>query len=430
MQSKALRFPATMNRAIFLFLIFLLASVIAPARLQGQRFQVLLTFNGANGALPEAKLIRDGAGNLYGTTSEGGTGVCSNYGCGTAFKLDKTGQQVWLHSFNTKNGRTPAAGLLRDTSGNLYGTTVEGGDTTCFSLGCGTIFKLNPTGTEKLLYSFTGTPDGWFPQAPLVEDPEGNFYSTTDLGGSAGGYGAVVKLDSTGGETILHSFAGPPGGGGDGAYSYEGVIRDATGNLYGVTFEGGAYCCGSVYRIDTTGAETLLYSFTGGSDGSGPDSALLLDGAGNLYGTAGYGGNLSCGGGSGCGVIFELSPSVDGGWVETTLYTFCSLPGCADGQNPGGSLAQDSAGNLYGVTHFGGGSNKCVGGCGAVFRLSPSGAETILHSFTRGPDGGNPAAGVVLDGVGNLYGTAGQGGDLKCANGNGKGCGVVFKLRP
>jgi uncharacterized repeat protein (TIGR03803 family) len=202
----------TTPKIIFAIAMLSLASVTTQIT-HAQTFKVLHTFDGANGALPLAQLTRDAAGNLYGTTSEGGKGVCSNYGCGTAFELNAAGQQVWLHSFNEKNGREPA-GLLRSPAGNLYGTTVEGGDTTCFSQGCGTVFKLNRAGNETLLYSFTGTPDGWFPGALLVEDAAGNLYGTTSLGGVSGGYGTVFQLDTAGSQTILHSFTGPPGGGG------------------------------------------------------------------------------------------------------------------------------------------------------------------------------------------------------------------------
>src|SRR5271170_6430702 len=338
-----------------IFVTLLLASTLVPAQTQqATKFKVLQTFNGSNGALPEGQLTRDAAGNLYGTTSEGGKGICSNYGCGTVFKLNKNGKQVWLHSFNGKNGRTPAAGLLRDATGNLYGTTVEGGDTTCFSLGCGTVFKMDKTGKETVLYKFSGTPDGWFPEALLVEDVAGNLYGTTNLGGASGGYGTVFKVNTKKKETIRHSFAGPPAGGGDGAYSYDGVTRDAAGNLYGVTFDGGAYGAGVVYKLDSAGKETLLYSFAGGSDGANPDSVLLLDSQGKLYGTTANGGNSECGG-TGCGVVFELTPQSDGTWTETVFYTFCSLSHCADGEEPDtGPLALDSVGNLYGTTYFGG----------------------------------------------------------------------------
>jgi uncharacterized repeat protein (TIGR03803 family) len=416
--------PRSAAKGIFAILItLLLASIVVPAQTQqATKFTVLHTFKGSDGALPDGQLTRDAAGNLYGTTSEGGTEVCGNYGCGTAFKLDKNGKQVWLHSFNGKNGRQPMAGLLRDAAGNLYGTTVEGGDTTCFSLGCGTVFELDKTGKETVLHKFSGNPDGEMPESLLVENA-GNLYGTTYLGGASGGYGTVFKLDAESKETILHSFAGLPDGGGDGAYSYDGVIRDTAGNLYGVTFDGGAYGAGVVYKLDSAGKETLLYSFAGGSDGANPDSVLLLDSQGRLYGTTANGGNSECGG-TGCGVVFELSPHTDGSWSETVFYTFCSVSNCADGEEPDtGPLALDAAGNLYGTTYFGG-----ANGDGVVFELDVAGQETVLHSFTGGADGAGPV-GVIIDRTGSLYGTAELGGDTKCAVDK-QGCGVVFKLTP
>src|ERR1700688_3353354 len=220
--------PRSATKRIFAILItFLLASVIVPTEAQAQKFKVLHTFHGLNGALPYAQLTRDGAGNLYGTTSEGGTGACSNYGCGTAFKLDKTGKQVWLHSFKAGNGRQPMAGLLRSTDGTLYGTTAYGGGRTkvCPEIGCGTVFKLDSAGKEAVLYKFKGTPDGFQPEALLAQDTGGNLYGATTLGGGSGGLGTVFKLDSAGQETVLHSFTG----GSDGCFP-DSVIFDADGN--------------------------------------------------------------------------------------------------------------------------------------------------------------------------------------------------------
>jgi uncharacterized repeat protein (TIGR03803 family) len=410
------------------FVTLLLASIAVPAQTQATKFKVLHTFKGSDGGSPMGVLVRDAAGNIYGTTIGGGTGKCSKMGCGTAFKLNKSGQQVWLYSFKGGNGLNPDAGLLRDAAGNLFGTTVYGGDTNCAPPeGCGTVFELDKTGKQgTVLHKFTGTPDGWFPEALLVEDPAGNLYGTTYLGGSSS-LGAVFKIDKTGKETILHSFAGPPDGGGDGAFSYQGVIRDSAGNLYGVTDAGGAYGAGVVYERNARGKETLLYSFTGFSDGSGPNSVLLMDADGNLYGTTKGGGNGECGG-TGCGVVFELSPHSDGSWTESTLYVFCSLASCTDGEEPlAGPLVRDSAGNLYGTTYFGGDIRLCNGSCGVVFKLDNAGKETVLHTFTGGADGAFPYAGLTIDGQGNLYGTT-QGGGATCYTSY--TCGVVFKITP
>jgi uncharacterized repeat protein (TIGR03803 family) len=414
-----------------IFMVLSLASAIFPAQAQAQKFKVLHTFHGKDGSFPTGSLVRDSSGNLYGTTGGGGSGGCDGYGCGTAFKMNNAGKEVWLYSFKGTNEIDPTAGLLRDASGNLYGTTEFGGKITqtCGGVqggGCGTVFKVDKNGQETVLYKFKGTPDGYNPQALLVKDPLGNLYGTTYEGG-VDGLGTVFKIDTSGKERVLHSFAGPPGGGGDGALSYEGVIRDAAGNLYGVTAGGGAYGAGVVYEVDAAGKETLLYSFTGGPDGGGPDSVLLLDSQGNLYGTTADGGSSTvCDGG--CGTVFELSPR-NGGWAETALYSFCPLEGCADGEKPvGGPLVRDSAGNIYGNTIFGGAYRNCNGdACGVIFKLDLAGKETVLHSFTGGADGAFPVAGLTLDSSGNLYGTAWQGG-AKCFTSY--TCGVVFKITP
>jgi len=423
MQSKKPYSAAKIAFAIFV--TFFLASVIVPTQLQEQTFKVLHTFRGAptDGEAPFGQLIRDTAGNIYGTTGAGGKGKCKG-GCGTAFKMSRNGKVIWLHSFNGANGMEPLAGLFRDPAGNLYGTTVEGG-AHCYGMGfpgCGTVFELSKSGKETLLYSFAGIPDAYFPEALLVEDAAGNLYGTTYSGGTFDNAGTVFKVDNKGNETVLYNFCSLSNCA-DGNSPYTGVIRDAAGNLYGETVAGGAYCCGTVYKIDTAGDETVLYNFTGYSDGDGADSVLLADSAGNLYGTTEWGGNGECGG-SGCGVVFELSPQSDGSWTESVLYTFCSLSNCADGERPiAGPLVRDAAGNLYGTTFFGGGADD-----GVVFKLDASGRETVLHSFTGGKDGGFPWAGVTTDSAGNLYGVATGGGDTKCFPPS--GCGVVFKIAP
>ena len=438
MQSKKPYSTATMVFAFFV--AFSLAAILGPSQAQATKFKVLHTFHGApkDGAFPWTQLTRDAEGNLYGTTEEGGDGkgVCSSYfyGCGTVFKLDKTGKLLWLHSFNSKNGVDPIAGVVRDPAGNLYGTAYLGGDTNCYEYGCGTVFKLDGTGKETLLYKFKGSPDGWFPNALLVEDKAGNLYGTTQNGGTGKDEGTIFKVDREGHETVLYSFcteAGCP----DGLDPFS-LILGVAGNMYGVAAAGGVYDAGVVYELDTTtGTETVLYNFSGGSDGGGPSSVLTADAAGNLYGTAHGGGNFNgdCAA-SGCGVVFKLSPQSNGSWKETTLYAFCPESECADGFEPlAGPLVRDSAGNLYGTTIFGGTARNCAGGqegCGVVFKLDTTGAETVLHSFTLGADGGVPGTGLTMDKLGNLYGVTSAGGDLKCAAGSGQGCGVVFRLTP
>ncbi len=417
------------------FVAFLLASVVAPTA-EARKFRVLHTFHGApdDGAFPWTQLALDAAGNIYGTTTEGGDGkgVCTSFfsGCGTVFKLNKTGKLLLLRSFNGKNGLGPMAGFLPDSAGNLYGTTVLGGDTNCYEYGCGMVFKLDKAGKETVLHKFSGAPDGEDTEALLVEDVAGNLYGTTYLGGVFHNAGTVFKIDDMGDYTVLYSFCSQTNCT-DGQYPYPGVILDATGSVYGAAFSGGDSDAGVVYKLDTTGKETVLHNFSGTSDGSQPVSVLLADAAGNLYGTTEYGGNFNgnCAQ-SGCGVVFKLSPQSDGAWRETTLYKFCSETDCADGDAPlAGPLVRDSAGNLYGTTEWGGTSSNCNGeGCGVVFRLDPYGRETVLHSFALGADGGVPPTGLTMDKLGNLYGATTSGGDLKCRAGNGDGCGVVFKL--
>jgi uncharacterized repeat protein (TIGR03803 family) len=401
MQSKK---PYSTAKIVFTILVtFLLASVVVPVRSQAQKFKVLHTFHGRDGASPEVALVRDASGNLYGTTVGGGTGKCSKYGCGTAFKLNKSGKQVWLYNFESNDGRLPASPLLREAGGSLLGSTGEGGDENCgFPHGCGVVFTLNSAGRkEKVLYKFDGT-DGVGPGGPLAIDTAGNIYGATALGVANG---AVFKIDTSGNETVLYAFSG----GSDGSIPEGGVIRDSEGNLYGTTQYGGVGFgdsgYGVVFMVDTAGNETVLHAFTSGSDGADPSSALIFDSEGNLYGTTDAGGSSACGG-TGCGTVFKLSPNGDGTWSESILYAFCSTGNCTDGEEPvSGPLARDSSGNLYGTTYFGGAYRNCDGdACGVVFKLDTSGNETVLHSFAGGSDGAFPFAGVAIDGRGNLYG--------------------------
>jgi uncharacterized repeat protein (TIGR03803 family) len=324
-----------------------------------------------------------------------------------------------LHTFAgpPTDGERPLAGLIRDGAGNLYGTTVTGG-----AYGGGVVFKLSATGTYTVLHSFTGGGTGGI-HAGLVRDAADNLYGTTE-GAGAFGRGVVFELNPSGTETVLHSFNGA-----DGELPSGGLLRDAAGNLYG-TAGGGASGDGVVFELIRcssvpSGYEPrvrVLYSFTGGADGFLPLAGVIRDGEGNLYGTTYFGGTKSgaCQNG-GCGVVFKLSPT----GIETVLHTF----DWADGGNPVAGLVQDAAGNLYGTTSGGGvESSACQtysGGCGVVFELirGDSGYDfKVLYTFTGGADGGGPGAGLIRDPAGNLYGTASVGGS--------GGVGVVFKLTP
>ena len=407
--------------------------------------KVLHNFTGgADGGFSPAGLIRDSAGNLYGTTP-----WCGTAGWGVVYKLDTAGQETVLYSFTGgADGRNPWGGVIRDSAGNLYGTTLYGG-----TAGWGVVYKLDTAGHETVLYSFTGGADGGNPYAGVIRDSAGNLYGTTSAGGTAG-WGVVYKLDSAGHETTLYTFAG----GADGGQPQAGVIRDSAGNLYGATVNGGPANAGVVYKLDTAGQKTALYSFTGGADGRDPSAGVIRDSAGNLYGTTSAGGAAKAGGNAGVvfrvdtagneTVLYSFTGGADGGspyggvirdsagnlygttnWYgtayegvvykldtsgnETVLYGF---PGAADGNTPHAGVIRDSSGNLYGTTLYGG-----TTGTGVVYKLDATGHETVLHTFTGGADGSNPdAGGVILDSTGNLYGTAGGGGTT--------GAGVVYKV--
>ena len=362
--------------------------------------------NGTDGIDPQAGLIFDAAGNLYGTTYEGGANDD-----GVVFELSPAGGGNWtekvLHSFINTDGYLPQAGLVFDAAGNLYGTTIEGG-----TYPGGTVFELTPAGggtwTEKVLWSFGNGTDGREPWGGVIFDAAGDLYGTT-VGGGTSSMGTVFELSPAGGghwtEKVLYSL----GSGSDGNSPVSGVIFDAAGNLYGTTqYGGGSFDAGTVFELLPAGGgnwtEKVLHSFGSGADGQYPAAGLVFDGAGNLYGTTPNGGTFSG------GTVFELSPAGGGTWTEQVLHNFGNG---TDGSSPQASLVFDGAGNLYGTTNTGG----SYGG-GTVFRLNAQG-ETLLYSFS-GQDGNKPSAGVILDAAGNLYGTTSGGGS--------DGEGVAFEL--
>ena len=401
-------------QAVGLTLAVTFACLVVTNSTQAQTLSVIHSFSGnIEGSAPYAPLVQDAAGNLYGTTFDGGTrGVtgCAN-DCGVAYALDSTGQETVLYSFAKTPGGKSQGGLIRDSKGNLYGTTQIGGDLNCGGgAGCGMVFKLVATGTLTVLHTFGG-PDGAHPLDALLRDAAGNLYGTTWEGGAVN-RGTVFKIDTTGKETVLHSFRSK-----DGAWPLSGLIGDAQGNLYGTTELGGDLTggcgtlgCGVVFKIDRSGHETVLYSFTGGADGSQSAGSLVRDAAGNMYGTTGLGGDLTCNAPSGCGVVFKI----DSSGHETVLHSFQGQP--SDGWDPIAGLVRDSAGNFYGTTYRGG-----TYGFGTVFKVDTTGKETVLYSFTGGSDGSAPYAGLIRDSSNNLYGTT---------VGGGQGFGVVFKLTP
>ncbi|MGB8006588.1 MAG: choice-of-anchor tandem repeat GloVer-containing protein [Terriglobales bacterium] len=391
------------------------------------QYEVLYNFcsqaNCADGGEPRnVNLIQDASGNFYGTSSNGGA-----YGGGTVFKVDPTGHETVLYSFcgltNCADGAHPYAGLIEDSAGDLYGTTNQGG-----AYGGGTVFMVDAAETETVIYSFCSVAncaDGAGPVAGLILDSGGTLYGTTASGGNpgpanSGGGGVVFKVDTSGVETVLYAFCPSAPSCLDGVYPLGGVIRDSSGNLYGTTEAGGTGSVGTVFEVDSSNNETVLYSFcnvSGCKDGNYPQAGVVADAAGNLYGTTEFGGaNYESGG------VFKLAPpgQPGGDWTETTLYSFCNAPSCADGYFPLSGLIQDAAGNLYGTTEFGGTGS---GGSGTVYKVDGSGNETVLYIFCSAAnctDGENPFGGVTRDAGGNLYGTALGGGSA--------GGGVVYKI--
>ncbi len=346
-----------------------LSCLFASPQAQAQTLTVLHSFIGPEGVNPTYGLVRDSAGNLYGTTFYGGIfRNCDNeLGGGTVYKIEPSGKTTTLHDFNNgTDGCFPLSTLAIDSAGNLYGAALNN------------VFKIDSAGNFTTLFDFPNPADGNQPQGTLLRDLRENLYGTTSLGGIEGcqfnlGCGTVFKLDASGKETVLYAFTG----GADGAGPVAGVIRDAAGNLYGTATNGGDLACqngcGVVFRIDTTGKQTILHTFTGGADGQWPATPLVRDSAGNLYGVTGSGGDLNCGMPHlGCGAVYKVTPNGKKG----ILYAFKAG---SDGRHPTGGLARDSAGNLYGTTAYGGDAHNY----GIVFKLDNCGHEIVLHRFNN-----------------------------------------------
>ena len=341
-----------------------------------------------------------------------------------------------LHNFSGGSSNQPAAGLIADSHGNLFGVTGVYG-VNCGAI-CGTVFELSPTSsgwTYSTIYGFKGGVDGSAPQASLLLGLDGNLYGTTSTGGGkckfqVGGCGTVFKLspNSSGGwtETVLHRFSTTT----DGALPFTPLVQDASGNLYGGTDFAGLVSpdcpqgCGTIFELSPNGSNwtfSVIHTFTGGADGAF-GSGLLLDASGNLYGGTGGGGiaNSRCGG-EGCGIVFKMTPNA-AGWTKSTLDTFTGGSDGFDVLN----LIFDASGNIFGATLFAGhGDNTLCAplGCGTIFELSPSGSAwtfKVIHDYI-GADGVNPS-GIVFDSAGNLYGATERGGP-SC-------CGTIFKLVP
>jgi uncharacterized repeat protein (TIGR03803 family) len=313
---------------------------------------------------------------------------------GTAAAQAQSYTESVLYSFKggTADGSGPQSVLIQDAQGNLYGTTVSGG-----KFGFGTVFKVTPSGTETVLHAFAGGTDGASPQGGLVGDASGNLYGTTNKGGSDG-FGTIYEISSTGVETVLHTFAG----GTDGEFPNGTLARDGVGNLYGTTTAGGTGNYGTVFELPAKAAETILHAFTGKKDGAEPQGGVIYS-AGTLYGTS------SVGTKSPDGQVFGLG-------VNGTYGTLVTFNG-ANGQLPSAGLLQDSSGNLYGDTEAGG-----TDGAGVVFKVNSARKEKVLYSFTGGTDGKTPDSTLIENAKGVVYGTT--------INGGAASFGVVFAVTP
>lgn len=385
-------------------------------------FQSLYDFKGApNGALPLGALVAVD-GTLYGTTSIGGStegSECARFGCGVVFRIGKSGSERVLYRFKGgSDGASPESGLT-ELGGSLYGTTTFGGG----GCGCGAVFKISTTGAERAIYGFKGYKEGDGENPEYNETPlayKGALYGLTDGGGSSN-LGTVYEVAPSGKERVLHTFGLKPK---DGANPIGNLIAH-DGMLYGSAYNGGTANNGVIFAITTSGKERIIYNFQGGSDGGAPNSLIAVNGV--FYGTTTYGGGSSCF--SGCGTVFAVTTA----GKENVIYRFQG--GSSDGANPGSGTSLVTVTHhkdmLYGTTDDGG----CPGGspsglCGTIFSVSTSGVENVLFEFQGFFNGSTPLAPLVsTDGV--LYGTTYLGGGTCYASGgSGGGCGTVFRVSP
>ncbi len=423
--------PSARTTLRLLFALLFLATTVFLPNTHAQTYSLLYSFTGGiDGASPGGQLILDASGNLFGPATIGGDLSCDSVGCGVIFALTQSGIETVLHTFTGADGQFPSGTLASDGSNNLYGTAGLGGPQ-----GCGTIFKLNKiTRKFAVLHRFACGADGSQPYG-LIRDSAGNLYGTTFTGGVAGcgnnqTCGTIYKVNAAGTHTVLYTFTG----GTDGGLPIS-VIRDNAGNLYGMTEVGGDLnCepntgngsgCGTVFEFTAAGTLKVLHAFTGGRDGQNSSAVadssagVIRNSAGTLFGTSPLGGLQNCSGYPGCGVVFSLNPTTE---KETVLHSFDQGP---NGALPESGLTLDSAGNLYSTTTLGGyiGGECYPAGCGTVFKLATSGKLTILYSFTAGADGYYPTN-LTSDPSGNLYGETTGGG------GNGGTAGTIFKITP
>ena len=385
--------------ACFVLVFCIATAIVLPA----QTFKTLVKFDGTNGGLPVWELVQGTDGRFYGSTGFGGTG--NN---GTIFRITPAGMLTTLQGIGYSHMPVQA------TDGNFYGTTPDGGPKDA-----GTVFRITPKGELTTLYNFCSQAqcnDGDGPTGGVIQATDGDFYGTTP-GGGTNNNGTIFKITAGGKLTTLYSFDSP-------GFSGTSLVQGSDGDFYGTTSDGGANSDGTVFKVTAKGKLTTLHTFNF-TDGKFPYDALIQAADGNFYGTTYTGGAndpQACEG-IGCGTVFKITAS----GKLTTIYNFCAQTNCADGQWPSGSLVQAIDGNFYGTTEAGGayGINCPFGICGTVFKLTPGGKLTTLHSFA-GTDGSDPYSGLVQGTNGNFYGTTEMGADLSC--GGGSGCGTVFSL--
>ncbi len=443
--------------------LFAVAFALAVPASASWKEKVLYSFQGgtSDGSVPAGGVVFDPQGNLYGATTDGGPASCKPIGgaCGTVFQLSPPAQKggAWtetlIYQFQGKganDGESPNGGLIIDGKGNLYGVTGYGGTGNCVllgvSAGCGTVYELSPpqqkggAWTETILYSFPTAKQGYVPNGDLVFDSAGNLYGATVFGGGKGTTcdkfyqycGAVFKLSppKTKGrkwtEKVLHAFAG----GTDGANPNGGLVLDSKGSVYGTTYIGGGLCggngCGIVFALRPptkqggTWTEKMLDRFNG-QDGTSPNGDLIFDTKGSLYGTAQGGTNNE-----GDGIAFRLAPIGGSRWKETVLHVFSRND--SGGASPLAGLIFDAHNHLYGIASWG-----HVSSGGDVFEMKPPSRKggswtlSVLYGFVGAPDSSYPAAPLVFDKTGNLYGTTHYGGIGQACQG---GCGTVYEVSP
>jgi uncharacterized repeat protein (TIGR03803 family) len=386
------------------------------------RYEVVYRFKGvSDGATPIGSGLVDVKGTLYGSTSGGGGSGCGGSGCGTVFSLDKSGAERVIYRFKGGADGAGPRGTLLEANGLLYGTTRYGGGSGCGGSGCGTVFRVNASGDEHVLHAFGAGDDGQQPYVGLV-NVKGTLYGTTLFGGGTCDCGTVYSVRTSGAEKVLHRFAS----GTDGSVPSAGLIA-VDGTLYGTTQGGGngggsecaasLHGCGTVFRITTSAHERVIYSMKGGTDGVYP-TAVLFDVDGELYGVTGNGGGYGCGG-LGCGAVFKVTTSGS----EHVVYRFRGIP---DGANPYSNFVEVN-GVLLTTTNGGGLSGKGSGcsisqpGCGTIVELDASGHERVFYRFKGSPDGAYPQT-YLSDADGVIYGTTLYGGD--------KDKGIIFQFTP